>query len=85
MIHLLTCQSIKNVLYFFLNFGGGGGMNGKVFEDYSITFKNIWGGMNNFFDPPLSTKSFNDGGGVFYFTSIYKPNIKSGFSLQLFI
>ena len=44
------------------------------------------GGMNNFFDPPLSMKSFNDGGvGGLFFTSIYKPNIKGGFSLQLFI
>ena len=40
----------------------------------------FWGGgMNNFFDPPLSTKSFNDGGGErwgLFLTSIYKPNIK---------
>ena len=41
-------------------------------------------GMNIFFDPPLSMKFFNDEGSLL-FTSIYKPNIKSGFSLQPFI
>ena len=26
----------------------------------------FWGGMNNFFDPPVSMKFFNDGWGVFF-------------------
>ena len=54
---------------FFFNFGGGGGMNSKVFEHYSITFKNILGegGLNNILTPPLSTKSFNDGGGGLFY------------------
>ena len=32
---------------------------------------------------PLPSRIFV--GGVFFFTSVYKPNIKSGFSLQPFI
>ena len=36
------------------------------------------GGMNNFLDPPLSMNFFNDGG-VFFFTSICKPNKKVDF------
>ena len=63
MIHLLTFQSIKNVLYFFFNWGGGV-MNGKVFEHYSITFKNIWGVWIIFWPPlfPWNLLMMGEGG-----------------------
>ena len=56
MIHLLTFQSIKNVLYFFFNFGGG---YRNIFITpplyttmYCIFFLILAGYRNIFYTPP---------------------------------
>ena len=63
-----------------LNDGGGVFFFYKYFKHYSITFKNILGGMINFLTPPLFTKSFNDGGGLFFLQALLTKHKKWIFS-----
>ena len=38
----------------------------KFLNTIPLPSRICWGGMNIFFDPPLSMKYFNDGGGSFF-------------------